>query len=81
MVQAKDISFVERKSLPTVCLLNTTFGIKYNSNSQQFDTQNYEIELNGFIQILAGGTYFYLSSFRIIMKWILPNSERNLTKS
>ena len=58
MVQAKDISFVERKSLPTVCLLNTTFGIKYNSNSQQFDTQNYEIELNGFIQILAGGTYF-----------------------
>ena len=55
MVQAKDISFVERKSLPTVCLLNTTFGIKYNSNSQQFDTQNYEIELNGFTQILAGG--------------------------
>ena len=58
MVQAKDILFAQPKRLPAPWLLNITFGIKFNSSSQQFDTLHFEIEVNGFIHILSGGTYF-----------------------
>ena len=57
MVKAKDISFAESNRLPALGLLNETFGIKFNSSSQQFDSQHFEIELNGFTHILSGGTY------------------------
>ena len=56
MAKAKDLTFSESKKLPTRSLLNETFGIKFNSSSQQFDTQHFEIELNGFTHILSGGS-------------------------
>ena len=57
MVKAKDIKFAEPKRLPTLSQLKKTYGINFNSVSQEFDTQQIEIEVNGFTHILSGGTY------------------------
>ena len=58
MVKAKDIKFAEPKRLPTLSQLKNTYGINFNSISQEFDTQhNIEIEVNEFMYIMPGGTY------------------------
>ena len=37
--------------------IKKTYGIKFKALSQEFDSQNIEIEVNGFTHIMSGGTY------------------------
>jgi hypothetical protein len=50
-------NFSKTKSLPTLGTLKQTYGIKFKALSQEFDSQNIEIEVNGFTHIMSGGTY------------------------
>ena len=45
------------KGHPTLDVLRKVFGINFNAVSPEFDSRHFEVQLNGFNQILAGGTY------------------------
>ena len=57
MAKVKNLIFAQPKTLPTLGLLKNVFGINFNAISQEFDSRHFEVQLNGFAQILAGGTY------------------------
>ena len=53
----KNIIFAQPKSLPTLGQLKNVFGINFDAISQEFDRRYFEVQLKGFTQILATGTY------------------------
>lgn len=59
MVYVKRLTFTEadKKTLPSLEHLRETYGISFNAVSEHFDSQQFEIEVNGFTHILSGGAY------------------------